>query len=166
MNAIVAVDSEWGIGRRDSLLFRIREDLKRLKRMTVGKTIIVGRRTLQTFPAGQPLADRRNLVLSHNPDLRLDGAEVFGSVQDLLDVVRDLPSEEVYVLGGDSVYRQLLPFCERAFITHVEGRFDADAFFPNLAKHKDWVLVDEGALNQDVEMTYRWAEYRNINLQY
>ena len=164
MNLIVAVDSSWGIGRKGHLLFRIREDMKRFRRLTVGKTIVVGRKTVETFPDKKPLPDRRNIVLSRNPDFSMDGADICWSLDELFDTIRGDDPDDILIVGGDSLYEQLLPYCEKAFVTHVEGRFDADAFFPNLLQHPDWELDDPGTLMLDEnrsERTFRWATYRN-----
>ena len=107
MDAIVAVDARWGIGRDGGLLFRISADLRRFKALTMGHTVVMGRRTLQSLPGGRGLPGRRNLVLSRQGDLAPEGAEVFCEVQPMLDAA----GEDAFVIGGESVYRALLDRC-------------------------------------------------------
>ena len=113
MDAIVAVDARWGIGRDGGLLFRISADLRRFKALTMGHTVVMGRRTLQSLPGGRGLPGRRNLVLSRQGDLAPEGAEVFHEVQPMLDAA----GEDAFVIGGESVYRALLDRCGTAYVT-------------------------------------------------
>lgn len=163
MNLIVAVDEAWGIGRENHLLFRIREDMMRFRRMTIGRTIVFGRRTLETFPGGQALAGRDNILLTHDPLFAAAGIRVCHSEEDLLETLRPIPPDEVFVVGGASVYRQLFRYCSLAYVTHVGGFFHADAFFPDLDADPDWLLCDPGMPMQDGPLDYRWALYRNLN---
>jgi dihydrofolate reductase len=165
MQLIVAVDEAWGIGLENRLLFRIREDLKRFRQMTVGKTIIYGRRTLDTFPGAQPLAGRDNIVLTRDPLFKAEGVRVCRSAAELLEILRTIPKDEVFVVGGASVYRQLFQYCEFAHVTRVGGIFPADSFFPDLDASRDWRLIDPGTPMQDGALTYRWSVYQNVNLQ-
>jgi dihydrofolate reductase len=146
MNLIVAVDQNWGIGWHDRLLFRIREDMKRIKALTTGKVIIVGRRTLQTFPGGQPLPDRLNVVLTRQPELTVAGARIVHDLAELADNLAGYAEDDVYILGGSSVYRQLLPYCRRAYVTRVEIIQPADSHFPNLGELAGWRLDQEETL--------------------
>lgn len=136
MNAIVAADLHWGIGRGGDQLCYIPADLKRFKALTTGRAVILGRKTLATFPGGRPLPGRRNLVLSRDPSFRPEGAEVFGSLEELLAHA----PEDAFVVGGAQVYRQLLDRCETAYVTRLERVFEADAFFPDLDGHPAWSL--------------------------
>lgn len=163
MDAIVNVSPNWGIGFDNKLLAVIGEDLRRFRRLTLGKTVVLGRKTLETFPDGKPLNKRRNLVLSRNAEFCVEGAEVFHSLPQLRAELRTIPREEVCVIGGASVYRALLPFCDRALVTRNDCRALADAFFPNLDDLPDWVLTDESELFSAVGMNYRFVEYINKN---
>lgn len=117
MDAIVAVDARWGIGRDGGLLFRISADLRRFKVLTMGHTVVMGRRTLQSLPGGRGLPGRRNLVLSRQGDLAPEGAEVFHEVQPMLDAA----GEDAFVIGGAQVYRLLLPACRRLYVTQIDA---------------------------------------------
>ena len=132
MNVIAAVDENWAIGNRNELLVRIPADHKFFREETTGKVVILGRKTLQTFPGGLPLKNRENLILSGNENFKVKDAEVFNSIEELLERLKDYDTEDVYVIGGESVYRQLLPYCDTAHITKIDRAYEADAFFPNL----------------------------------
>ena len=113
MDLIVAVSRRWGIGNGKDLLFHLKEDLRFFRRMTLDKTVILGRRTLDSFPGGRPLPRRRHLVLSRDPAFAREGTEVFSSPEAVLEAVRDLPPDEVFVIGGGEIYRRFLPYCRR-----------------------------------------------------
>ena len=154
MQAIVAVSQSWGIGKGGDLLFRLPSDLRRFKAMTTGHTAIMGRKTLDSLPGGKGLPHRRNLVLSRQSDFAPDRAEVIHSVEDILKTAED----DAFVIGGQQVYEQLLPHCERVHVTKVLADAPADAFFPNLDEDPAWriasvsdVLTESGISLQDVE---------------
>ncbi len=129
MNCIVNVTENWGIGYENQLLVSISADLKRFRQLTTGKTVVLGRKTLETFPGGKPLKNRRNLVLSRNPDLKIPGAEVFSNVEDLLKTCK---GEDLWIIGGSSIYELFLPYYTTVHLTRTLGEYPADAFFPNL----------------------------------
>ena len=110
MDLIVAVDKNWGIGRQDDLLFRISEDMKRFRALTIGKTVILGRKTLQSFPSGRPLQKRTNIVMTRSDNFEAEPAVICHSLTQLREQLRDLPENEVFVIGGASLYEQLMPF--------------------------------------------------------
>ena len=148
MNVIVAVDSEWGIGYKGDLLARIKEDLQNFARLTTGKTVILGSNTLATFPGGRVLKDRRNIVLHPDSDYAPEGAIVVHSLDELFETLDDLKknglaSEDIFVIGGASVYRQLLPYCDKAYVTKFYKSFDKDVWFPDLDADTDWSITDE-----------------------
>lgn len=128
MNVIVAVDENWGIGKDGDQLVYLSQDLKRFKALTTGHPVILGRKTLATFPGGRPLKGRRNLILSRDPAFAPEGAEVFRD----LEALRSAVSEDAFVIGGASVYEQLLPWCDTAYVTRIHAAFPADVVFPNL----------------------------------
>ncbi|MBP7401764.1 MAG: dihydrofolate reductase [Clostridia bacterium] len=161
MNLIVSVDDRWGIGKGGGLLFRIREDMKRFRRLTVGRTVVLGRKTMDTFPDGKPLADRVNIVLTRSGTFRADGARICRSEAEVFRAIRDIPSDDVFIIGGESVYRLFLRFCRYAYITRVDGDFGADAFLPDLDKEPGWRVADPGETMCDGERTYRWVLYVN-----
>ena len=159
MTAIVCVSQNWGIGRDGALLFRISADLKRFKALTVGKTVILGRKTLDTFPGGKPLKDRRNIVLSRR-ELDIPGAEISHSFEE----AAALGGDDAIVIGGASVYMALLSRCDRVYVTKVDAAPDADSFFPNLDDNPDWRVASESEVFEENGLKFRFVDYiRNCN---
>ncbi len=157
MNLIVVVDQNWAIGCNGDQLIYIPEDLKRFQALTKGHAIILGRKTLATFPNGKPLKWRRNLVLSTQKGYAVEGAEVYASIEDVLKVA----TEDTFVIGGESVYRQLLPYCKRAYVTMVHKAFaETDSYMPNLDEDSAWKLVqeEEPVAFEDTFYSYRLYE--------
>ena len=144
MFLVVAVDRAWGIGYKGDLLAHIRADLLHFKELTLKKTVVYGSNTLSTFPRGEPLKNRKNLILHPSPDFRVEGATVIHSLDELFAYEKSHPDEELAVIGGASVYRQLLPHCSQAFVTRFERTFRSDVFFENLDNLPDWRLVSSG----------------------
>lgn len=156
MNVIVIVDQNWGIGCEGDQLVYLPPDLKRFQNLTSGHPVLLGRKTLETFPGGRPLKNRRNMILSTNEDLEVEGAEVFHSIAELLAAA----PEECFVVGGERVYRQLLPYCDRAFVTKVQKSYQADCYFPNLDQDPLWCVEEEQGPFVYEELTYSYATYR------
>lgn len=142
MKMIVAVDKEWGIGNKGDLLARVRADLQNFRRHTDGKTVVFGSNTLATFPGGRPLKNRTNIVLHPSPDYAPEGAVVAHSLEELFQLLKPIPTDNVYVIGGASVYRQLLPYCDTAIITKFDRSFEKDVFIPNLDDSPEWELTE------------------------
>ncbi|MCQ2418203.1 MAG: dihydrofolate reductase [Clostridia bacterium] len=163
MNCIVNVTPSWGIGQGDKLLVSVSEDLKHFRALTVGKTVICGRKTLATFPGGKPLKSRNTILLSSDEAFFAEGAEVVHSEQALFARLRQLPSKELCVIGGESVYRLLLPYCDRAYVTITYAELPADRFFPDLDHEDGWALTVQGAMRGENGLKYRFCEYRNRN---
>lgn len=159
MTAIVCVSQNWGIGHDGALLFRISADLKRFKALTVGKTVILGRKTLDTFPGGKPLKDRRNIVLSRR-ELDIPGAEIAHSFEE----AAALGGDDAIVIGGASVYMALLSRCDRVYVTKVDAAPDADSFFPDLDDNPDWRVASESEVFEENGLKFRFVDYiRNCN---
>ena len=156
MKAIVAADRNWAIGRGGDQLVYLSEDLKRFKALTMGHTVILGRRTLATFPGGRPLKGRRNLVLSRQAGLEIEGAEVF---QDL-DALRRAAPADAFVIGGESVYRALLDACDTAYVTKIDAAWPADSFFPDLDRRADWYVAGAEAPLEHEGLIFRYVTYR------
>ena len=130
MNMIAAVDRNWAIGRKGRLLVSIPNDLKHFREETMGKVVVLGRKTLQTFPQAMPLSGRTNIILSRNPSFFVKGAQVVHSLDELKLALEPFPSKDIYCIGGESIYRQLLPWCDTAHITRIDHGYEADAYFP------------------------------------
>lgn len=158
MKAIVAVDRNWGIGYNGALLFHISADLKRFKELTIGHTIVYGRKTLATFPGKRPLDGRRNIILSHDGALRVPGAEVCNSPEQAAALVND--PENTYVIGGASVYTLFLPFCTTVCVTKVYANCRADRFFENLDTNPDWLLSEQSEIMQENGREYQFVKYK------
>lgn len=161
LNLIVACDLEWNIGRGEELLFRISEDLKRFKALTTGHPVIYGRRTLASFPKGKPLAGRPNLVFSRNPDYTCSGATMVRSLETLAAELERLGDPEPFVIGGGTIYRQLLPYCRTAYVTRVLSVIPGDVRIPDLDHQRDWFLAETGPVKTVDGLTYRYDCYRN-----
>ena len=158
MQAIVAVSQSWGIGKGGDLLFRLPSDLRRFKAMTTGHTVIMGRKTLDSLPGGKGLPHRRNLVLSRQSDFAPDRAEVIHSVEDILKTAED----DAFVIGGQQVYEQLLPYCVRVHVTKVLSDPEADAFFPDLDKLPGWKVASAGERLTENGLSFQYVEYIRI----
>ena len=163
MNCIVAVDRSWGIGMNGKLLVSIPEDLRNFRKLTTGKTVILGRKTLATFPKGAPLANRRNIILTKDETLAIPGAETAHSVEEALALVADEKGEDVFVIGGESVYRAFLPHCDRAYVTKIDYTYAADTFFPDLDADPAWVLSEEGEERTCFDLEYAFCIYSRIS---
>lgn len=156
MNVIVAVDENWAIGKNGDQLIYIPEDLKRFKALTTGHPVILGRKTLATFPGGRPLKGRRNLILSRDPAFAPEGAEVFPD----LDALLAAAPEDAFVIGGASVYEALLDRCGTAYVTKIRGSFPADCYFPDLDARAGWTAVEEGPEREEGGVQFRYVTYK------
>ena len=160
MNVIVAVDANWAIRKSGDQLVYIPEDLKHFKELTMGHPVILGRRTMATFPGGRPLKGRRNLVLSRDPDFRPEGAEVYPDLAPLLAAA----PEDVFVVGGASVYRALLDRCDTAYVTKIGRAYEADCWFPNLDEDPAWTLAEESEPMEHEGLTFRYTVYHRLTV--
>ena len=156
MNLIVAVDEHWAIGKGGDQLVYISADLKRFRELTTGHPVILGRKTLATFPGGRPLKNRRNLILSATAGYAVEGAEVFPDVDSLL---AEAP-EDAFVIGGESVYRALLDRCDTAYVTKIHSAYPADRFFPDLDALPQWTVAEESQPMEEKGVTFHYVTYR------
>lgn len=156
MQAIVAVSRSWGIGKDGQLLFHISADLQRFKTLTTGHTVVMGRKTLQSLPGGRGLPNRRSLVLTRQESFTPERAETVHSLAELLALAGD----EAFVIGGQEVYEQLLPYCTRAYVTKVFADVPADAFFPNLDEDPHWRAVSTGEMQEENGLIFQYVEYQ------
>ena len=163
MKLIVAVDNEWNIGYKGDLLFHIPDDMKFFRSQTIGKVVVMGRKTLESFPNHKPLKDRTNIILSRNSDYSVENAEVVNSVEALCQRLKDYDSSEVYVIGGEAIYKKLLPLCDTAIITHVDTvAKQADKKFPELNSN-EWSIVSKSETHECNGYTFTWCEYKKKN---
>ena len=163
MKAIVAVDSNWGIGRDNNLLISIPEDMKFFREKTMGKTLILGRKNLESFPNKKPLKNRRHIVLTRNKDYEADGVEIVYSIDEALEKVKDIDSDDIYVVGGQSVYEDFLNYCDIIYVTKIKKDLNAEKFFPNLDKLENWEKIFESDENKHQEIKYTYTTYKNNN---
>ncbi len=159
MNLIVAVDKNWAIGNKGKLLVSIPNDHRMFREETTGKVVVLGRKTLETFPGGLPLKNRTNIILSSDADYQVKDAVVVHSIEELLDELKKYPSENIYIIGGDSVYRQMLPYCNVAHVTKIEHAFDADAYFSDLAQMPEWTKTAESEEQTYFNLEYTFQKY-------
>ena len=142
MKMIASVDENNAIGNGGELLIRCKDDMKRFRRLTMGGVVIMGRRTFMTMPNQKPLPGRVNIVLTHNGKGIDDDAIVVGSVEELMPVLSDYSDRDIWVIGGQSVYEQLLPYCDECDLTRWLCTKSADAFFPKLDADDGWTLTE------------------------
>lgn len=161
MKAIVAVDLNWGIGYKGNLLERIPEDMKFFKRTTTGKIVIMGRETFESLPGKEPLKDRINIVLSRNESFTNDKVTICRSLTELFGKLKNYPDDDVFVIGGESVYAQLLSYCTEVYATKVENTYNADKYFVNLDKDETWEILTKSEINSFDSIKYRFLKYKN-----
>lgn len=161
ITAIAAVSRNWGIGRDNDLLYNIPEDKKFFRRTTLEHTVIMGRKNLLSLPNGKPFKDRDNVVLSRNKDFHPEGVTVLGSVEEAVSYAEN-EGGEVFIVGGGSVYKEMLPFCGKALITKIDGMPDADVFFPNLDELPEWKLTEESEEQEYEGVKYKFCTYERI----
>lgn len=162
MQLIAAADTGWGIGKEGNLLVSIPADMKYFRSVTQGHTVIMGRKTLESFPGKKPLANRRNIVLSRQQGYSVEGAETASAVDEVLALIRGTDPDEVFCIGGAEIYRLFLPYCDTALITRIDHRYDADAFIPDLDRDPEWKLVKESEEQVFFDLTYHFCTYRRI----
>ena len=141
MKLIAAVSENWGIGKDNRLLFNIPKDMQFFREKTMGKTVILGRKNLESFPGGNPLKNRTNVVLTHDKNFRKDGVITVNGIEELLKL--ECADENAFVIGGESVYRELLKYCDICYITKVHEFADSDKFMVNLDESENWELLSE-----------------------
>lgn len=157
MNLIALVDCNFGIGKGGKQTVSIKDDLRRFAELTKGHTIIVGRKTLATFPGGRPLKERENIILTHDRGFSAEGARTVTSLRRLLAIAPD----DAFVVGGASVYQQLFQYCTTAYLTEVRGVYPADAYFPRIDWLPNWELVDRSSMLENEQYRYQYCTYRN-----
>ncbi|MBR5322846.1 MAG: dihydrofolate reductase [Clostridia bacterium] len=167
MKLVVAVDKEWGIGYKGDLLARVSADLKNFKDLTSGKIVILGSNTLATFPGGKALKNRTNIVLHPSEEYHPEDTTVVHSIEHLLEEVKKYNTDDVFVIGGASVYKQMLPYCDTAYVTKFDKSFEKDVYFPNLDEDKNWKMVSksetqisEPEKDTEADLAFYFIEYK------
>lgn len=159
MKLIVAVDKNWAIGYKNNLLVRIPDDMKQFREKTTGNVVIMGRKTLESFPNGLPLKDRINIVITHNDNYSVKGAIVVHSVEEAVAEALKHDSEHVYVIGGGSIYKDMLKYCDTAYVTYIDHSYAADTFIPNLDEDEHWYMAEESEENTYFDLEYYYRTY-------
>ncbi len=159
MNIIAAVDSNWAIGKNNGLLVKIPTDQKFFRDITTGKVVVMGRKTLESFPGGLPLKNRKNIVLSHNINYSVKGATVLHSLEELHEELKKYDSRDIYVIGGEQVFAQLLDECDVAHITKINYAYDADAWFPDLDKKEEWKITADSEEQTYFDLEFFFYKY-------
>ena len=159
MKAILSADRNWGIGNGNKLLVSIPSDMKFFRQTTTGKVVVMGRKTLESFPNGQPLKNRTNIVLTENPDYRVKDALIVHSKEELLKTLEQYDTEDIYIIGGESIYRMMLPYCDTVLVTKIDRAFQADTFFPDLDKMEEWEMTEEGEEQTCFDLEFRFTKY-------
>jgi len=162
MNLIAAVDENWAIGNKNQLLVSIPADMKFFRETTVNKVVVLGRKTLESFPGGQPLKKRTNIVLTRDKNYKVKDAIVVNSIEDLLKELKKYDEEDIYVIGGDSIYKQMLPYCKLAHITRIHHAYEADTYFPNLDKMDDWEITGISDEQTYFDLEYEFVRYERV----
>lgn len=146
MVIIAAVDKNWAIGNKNKLLVSIPNDMKHFRETTTGHIVVMGRKTLESFPQQKPLPNRINIVLTANKDYKPKDVTVVNSLEELKEKLaalnEDFPEKEVFVIGGESIYRQLIEDCDKAILTKIEAGYEADTYFPDLDEDPSWEITE------------------------
>jgi len=159
MNLIVAVDKNWAIGYQNKLLVSIPSDMRFFKEQTSKKVVIMGKNTLESFPGGRPLMNRVNIVIALEKDYKVKDCIVVYSIEEALETAKKYRSEDIYIIGGASIYRQMLPYCDLAYITKIDYEYQADTYFPNLDEMDEWVLEKESEEQTYYDLPYTFCRY-------
>ena len=158
MKLIVAADRNWAIGKNNKMMWSIPADMKFFRETTQGNVVIMGRKTLESFPQGQPLKNRVNIVITRNPSYKVKDAVVVHSVEEAIEESRKYDGD-VFVIGGESIYRAMLPYCDTALVTRIDYAYEADTWFPNLDEDEEWELTDEGEEQTCFDLEYAFTRY-------
>ena len=161
MIAIASADKNWAIGFKDQLLVKIPSDMKNFRKHTLNHVVVLGRKTLAGFPNGLPLAQRTNIILSRKQDFEVRGGIVVHDEKELFRELAKYDSDDIYVIGGASIYQMLIPYCDKAIITKIDYSYEADTYFPNLEEMEGWELVEEGKEETCFSIEYCYQTYVN-----
>ena len=161
MELMVAGDKNWAIGKNNKLMWSIPADMKFFRETTQGNVVIMGRKTLESFPQGQPLKNRVNIVISRKPDYQVKGAVVVHSVEEAVEESKKYEGE-VFVIGGESIYRAMLPYCDTALVTKIDHAFDADTYFPSLDQDDEWQMTKISEEQTCFDLEYYFTVYERV----
>lgn len=160
MQLIAAVDSNWAIGNKGELLVSIPQDKKQFQELTMGGVILGGRKTMEGLPGGTTLKGRRNVILTNRKDYRYSDGVIVHSVEEALEELRQFPEEQIYIIGGEQIYRQFLPYCDKAYITKIDYAYEADTHFPNLDEDPEWEMTHISDEQTYYDLEYHFTIYQ------
>lgn len=162
MNLIVAVDKNWAIGKENKLLISIPDDMKFFRETTTNNVVVMGKKTLLSFPNGRPLKNRTNIVLTTDNTFKVDGAIVANSIDETLELLKEYKTQNIYVIGGGSIYKQMLPFVDTAYVTYIDYGYLADTYFENLDESDEWKLIEESEEQTYFDVEYYFRKYERV----
>ena len=166
MKGIVAVDRNWGIGYQGKLLQHIPEDMKFFREMTEGKIVIMGRETFDSLPGKEPLKNRINIVLSRKSDFVSDRVILCKSLEELFEKIKQYPTDDVFVIGGQAIYAQLMPYCDEAYVTKIDNDYVADKFFVNLDELPHWEITSKSEPHFYKDIKFTFVKYVNHSVNH
>ncbi len=159
MNIIVAVDKNWAIGKNNKMMWSIPADMKFFREKTTGHVVVMGRKTLESFPNGLPLKQRTNLILSRDRSYKVKGALVLHTMEELLEHLKEYDSSDIFIIGGESIYRQVLHYCDTAYVTRIDHAYDADTYFPNLDELLEWTMTEVSEEQTSFDLEFVFTKY-------
>ena len=162
MNCIVAVDKNWGIGKDNDLLVHLPGDLKYYKSKTIEKVIVIGRKTLESFPGSKPLPKRTNIVLTGNSDYKNDACTVCCGIEALEKELEKYSDEDIFISGGEMIYNMFAKKCKNVYVTKIFDAFDADKHFPNMDEDENYRITWESEIFEENNTEYQFVKYERI----
>ena len=161
MQLIVAVDNNWAIGNKNNLLVSIPEDHKFFRQTTMGHVVVLGRKTLAGFPNGLPLKGRTNIIVTHDPEFEAKDAIIVHSKEELLSKLAEYDSDDVFIIGGESIYNMMYEYCDTAHVTKINYSYQADKYFPYLDDMENWVITGDSDEQTYFDLEYYFYRYEN-----
>jgi dihydrofolate reductase len=163
MKLIVAVDQHWGIGDKGELLELIPPDMKHFKEKTMGKVVVMGKGTFESLPGRKPLQDRMNIVVTKSVQQNCEGIIVCSSLAELFSLLSGYNNDDIFIIGGESIYKQCMQYCSEAYITKIEKEYRADKYFSDLDNHPKWKCVEDGCLQTYKDIAFKFTVYKNLD---
>lgn len=164
MKLIVAVNEKWGIGKGNDLLYHLPSDMKFFRNTTKGNIIVIGRKTLESFPNAKPLPYRTNVVLTRDKTYQAEDTVILNSCEEVLEYIKNNSESETYICGGEEIYRLFLPYCSEALVTKVSDSCNAEKFMPNLDNDDNWELIEKSETITENELQFCFCTYKNKSI--
>jgi len=164
MKLIVAAARDWGIGNKGELLFNVPEDMEFFKKTTLNKVVVMGRKTLLSLPGGNPLKNRTNIVMTSDVNFKKEGCIIVNSKEALFEELKKYKSDDVFLIGGGILYKELYPYCSEAYITKFDAILEADTYLHNFDEDKDWLLTYASEIHEHNGIKFIFTIYKNLAL--